>query len=68
MQLILKQVSYIEVNEGWQTYVFDLNLKSIRYKLLTNKEELETAINNCKKANWSMTNATKLVHSLNRLC
>jgi hypothetical protein len=68
MQSILKQVSYIEVSEGWQTYVFDLNLKSIRYKLLTNKEELETAINNCKKANWSMTNATKLVHSLNRLC
>lgn len=67
MQLILKQVSYIEGSKGWQTYIFDLNFKPIRYKLLTNKEELETAINNCKKANWSMTNATKLVHSMNRL-
>ena len=66
-QLIRKQVTYLEVNQGWQTYVFDLNFKPIKYKLLTNKSELEIAINNCKNANWSITNGTNLVRTMNKL-
>ena len=36
----LKQVSYIKLKDGYQTYVFKENLEPVRYKLFHTSEEL----------------------------
>jgi DNA-binding transcriptional regulator YhcF (GntR family) len=68
MSLILKQVSYVQVNQGWQTYVFELNFRPIPYKFLANQRELEQAIHKCQQAGWTITNASNLLQKMNQKC
>ena len=63
----LKQVSYVELKGGYQTYIFKLNLEPIRYKFLTTREELDNALEKAKNQGWKVINATKTVNQLNRL-
>ncbi len=63
----LKQVSYVELKGGYQTYIFKTNLEPIRYKFLTKREELDNALEKAKNQGWKVINATKTVNQLNRL-
>jgi hypothetical protein len=62
---IYKRVSYVQVAQGWQTYVYPVNGGFIRYKLLTSTEALADAIAQCQKSGWIVNNATTLVRQLN---
>ncbi|MBD2180328.1 MULTISPECIES: hypothetical protein [Oscillatoriales] len=62
---IFKQVSYVEMPQGWQTYVFPVYGGFRRYKLLKTLTELEQAKENCVRQGWKMTNATSLVNKMN---
>ncbi len=63
----LKQVSYVELKGGYQTYIFKTNLEPIRYKFLTTREELDDALAKAKNQGWKVINATKTVNRLSRL-
>ncbi len=63
----LKQVSYVELKGGYQTYIFKTNLEPIRYKFLTTREELDDALEKAKNQGWKVINATKTVNRLSRL-
>ncbi len=62
----LKQVSYVELRRGYQTYIFKTNLDPIRYKFLTTKEELDDALEKARHQGWKVINATKTVNRLSR--
>ena len=62
----LKQVSYIKLKDGYQTYVFKENLDPVRYKFFHTSEELNDAIEKAKNQGWKVINATKIVNRLNR--
>ncbi|EAZ88610.1 hypothetical protein [Crocosphaera chwakensis] len=62
----LKQVSYIELKDGFQTYIFKTNLDFVRYKFFPTKEELNDALEKAKNQGWKVINATKTVNRLNR--
>ncbi len=62
----LKQVSYIELQRGYQTYIFKTNLDPIRYKFFPTSEELNQAIEKARNQGWKVINATKTVNRLNR--
>ena len=63
----IKQVSYVELKGGYQTYIFKTNLEPIRYKFLTTREELDDALEKARHQGWKVINATKTVNQLNRL-
>ncbi len=63
----LQRVSYVEQQNGYQTYLFTTNLEPIRYKFFSTKEELNEALEKAKEKGWKIINATKLVNQLNRL-
>ncbi len=63
----LKQVSYVELKGGYQTYIFKTNLEPIRYKFLTTREELNDALEKAKGQGWKVINATQTVNRLSRL-
>lgn len=60
--MVLKRVSYIEVEGGYQTYLHSADGGTIRYFLLPSKEALELAKQSCKDAGWRFTNATSIVN------
>lgn len=60
----LKQVSYIELKNGYQTYIFKRNLEPVRYKFFSTKDELNEAIEKAKNKNWKVINATNTVNRL----
>ncbi len=60
--MVLKMVSYIEVKEGYQTYLHSADGSIITYSLLPSKEALELAQQSCKEASWRFTNATSIVN------
>lgn len=62
----LKQVSYIELNNGFQTYIFKTNLEPIRYKFFSTTEALNDALEKAKCQGWKVINATKTVNRLSR--
>ncbi len=62
----LKQVSYVELRNGYQTYLFKTNLEPIRYKFFSTTEELNEALEKAKYQGWKVINATKTVHRLTR--
>ena len=64
---IFKQVSYVQTQEGWQTYVFPIEGGFLRYKLLTTLAELEQAKKQCTLQGWKITNATTLVNQMNKI-
>lgn len=64
---VFKQVSYVEISQGWQTYVFPVYGGFRRYKLLKTLTEFEQAKESCTKQGWKMTNATSLVNRMNSL-
>ncbi|MGH2416261.1 MAG: hypothetical protein ACRDEA_21735 [Microcystaceae cyanobacterium] len=61
---VLKRVSYIQTQNGWQTYLLTSNFHPIRYKFISSKEELESVIARCQQQGWKITEATKLVQAL----
>ncbi|MBW4642655.1 MAG: hypothetical protein KME52_19425 [Desmonostoc geniculatum HA4340-LM1] len=65
--LVYKRISYIQTENGYQTYIHPVYRNFIRYKLLNNKDELEDALNKCREAGWLMVNATNLVNKMNSL-
>ena len=62
----LKQMSYVELKDGYQIYIFKDNLEPVRYKFFHTYEELNDAIEKAKKKGWKVINATKTVNRLNR--
>ncbi len=64
--IYLKQVSYIELRKGFQTYIFKKNLEPIRYKFFPTKEELNDALKKAKSKGWKVINATQTVYRLTR--
>ena len=62
----LKQMSYVELKDGYQTYIFKDNLDPVRYKFFHTSEELNDAIEKAKNQGWKVINATKIVNRLNR--
>ena len=62
----LKQISYVELKDGYQTYVFKENLEPVRYKFFHTSEELNDAIEKARDKGWKVINATKTVNRLNR--
>ncbi len=63
----LKQVSYVELKNGFQTYVFKTNLEPIRYKFFPTEKELNDALKKAKHQGWKVINATQTVNRLSRL-
>ncbi len=62
----LKQVSYVELRNGYQTYLFKTNLEPIRYKFFSTKEALNDALKKAKSQGWKVINATQTVNRLSR--
>lgn len=62
----LKQVSYIELKKGFQTYIFNTNLEPIRYKFFFTRVELNDALEKARNQGWTVINATKVVARLSR--
>ena len=54
----LKQMSYVELKDGYQIYIFKDNLEPVRYKFFHTSEELNDAIEKAKKKGWKVINAT----------
>ena len=59
--MVFKMVSYIEVKEGYQTYLHSHDGHIIKYTLLPSQSALELAKQSCKDAGWRFTNATNIV-------
>ncbi|MGH2414022.1 MAG: hypothetical protein ACRDEA_10095 [Microcystaceae cyanobacterium] len=59
-------MSYVQLKEGWQTYLFGSDYKPIPYKILATQTELESAIAQCQEKGWKVTDATHLTNQLNR--
>ncbi|CAD5989609.1 hypothetical protein PCC9214_05612 [Planktothrix tepida] len=64
---VFKQVSYVQILKGWQTYVFPVSGGFLRYKLLTTSQELEEAKERCHLEGWKIIDATRLVKQLNKI-
>ena len=64
--MVLKMVSYIEVKEGYQTYLHSPNGSIITYSLLPSQEALQLAQQSCKDAGWRFTNATSVVKTFRK--
>ena len=62
----LKQMSYVELKGGYQTYIFKDNLDPVRDKFFHTSEELNQAIEKARDKGWKVINATKTVNRLNR--
>lgn len=62
---VFKQVSYVQISQGWQTYVFPVRGGFQRYKLLPTPRDFEQAKENCIRQGWKITNATSLVKKMN---
>ncbi len=62
----LKQMSYVELKGGYQTYIFKENLAPVRYKFFHTSEELDQAIEKARDKGWTVINATRTVNHLNR--
>jgi DNA-binding transcriptional regulator YhcF (GntR family) len=62
----LKRMSFIKLKGGWQTYIFTSALKPIAHKFLTTQEELDAAIEACKKKGWRVSDATNLLGTFQR--
>lgn len=63
----IQKISYIQISSGRQTYIYSVERKYIRFKLLVIKDELETANAQCKQAGWQIVSATNLVKKLNSI-
>lgn len=63
--LVYKRISYVQIENGYQTYIHPFSGEFIRYKLLKNKDELEDALNKCREAGWLVVNVTNLVNKMN---
>jgi hypothetical protein len=64
--MVLKMVSYIEVEGGYQTYLHTPDGSIITYSLLPSKEALQLAQQSCKDAGWRFTNATSVVKTFRK--
>ncbi|MEA5537049.1 hypothetical protein [Crocosphaera sp. XPORK-15E] len=64
---VIKQVSYVKLPTGYQTYLFTANLDSIRYKVFSTQQELDEAIKKAKSHGWKVINATKAVNRLRQV-
>ncbi len=62
----LKQVSYVELRSGYQTYIFKTNLDPIRYKFFSTRVELNDALEKARNQGWKVINATQVVARLSR--
>ncbi|MGB5769135.1 MAG: hypothetical protein WBM32_04590 [Crocosphaera sp.] len=62
----LKQISYVKLKGGYQTYIFKDNLEPLRSKFFHTKEELDQAIEKARGQGWKVINATNTVNRLNR--
>ncbi|MFB2877772.1 hypothetical protein [Floridanema aerugineum] len=62
---VFKQVSYVQISQGWQTYVFPVRGGFVRYKLLPTLRDFEQAKENCIRQGWKIINATSLVKKMN---
>ncbi len=60
----LKRVSYVKLQNGYQTYLFTVDLQPVRYKLFPTDEELNEAIYQAKAKGWVVINATNLTKRL----
>jgi len=63
--LVYKRISYVQIEDGYQTYIHPVYEEFIRYKLLKTKDELEDALNKCREAGWLVVNATNIVNKMN---
>jgi|LakMenE18May11ns_1017448.scaffolds.fasta_scaffold9939502_2 hypothetical protein len=64
---VIKQVSYVKLTTGYQTYLFTPELDSIRYKLFSTQQELDVAIKKAKSHGWKVINATNTVNRLRQV-
>ena len=60
----LKQVSWVKVSKGYQTYLFTTEFLAIRYKLFSNEQELNQALEKAKAQGWKTIDATNATNRL----
>lgn len=47
---VYKRISFIQLNSGWQTYVFPVQGGHLRYKFIATNKELNIAIKRCQES------------------